>query len=237
MCQLATDSGSNNPGELSPATRALVPYHPAAEAALKLAVSTLPPSILYHSFRVYLYAKAFTSPPIPSETTDATSPLESISVEPHVLFVACMLHDIATVEKYDGNPLRFEVTGADEAAFLLRQHGVDEGSVREAWLAMSLHTSPGIAERIPGAVATLRQAIRAEFGGRDAPLARLGEHERNAICDEFPRLDIERDLGDSVVRQALKTRSKAPSASWPGIMLRAKEQNPDWDGVNKSFWG
>src|ERR1700759_3953564 len=102
MCQHSTASGSgSNGGRLSATTRKLIPDHPSAHAALDLAESALPTAILNHSFRVYLYARAFNSKYESSETPASTSPVKTVSIEPHVLFVACMLHDISVTEKYD----------------------------------------------------------------------------------------------------------------------------------------
>jgi hypothetical protein len=52
---------------------------------------------------------------------------------------------------------------------------------------------------------------------------------------EFPRVEIEKALGDAVVEQALKAPEKAPAACWPGLLLRAKWADPEWEGVNKAF--
>ena len=146
-----------------------------------------------------------------------------------------MLHDLSTIEKYDTVPQRFEVVAADEAARLLREHKISEDTIREAWLAMTLHTTPSIPERLPGAIGALRLAILAEFGGADVPSAQVGEQGMRVIRDELPRLEIEKQLGDAVVRQARKTPSKAPKVSWVGMMLRADERVPESGGVNQSF--
>jgi hypothetical protein len=53
--------------------------------------------------------------------------------------------------------------------------------------------------------------------------------------EELPRLDIEKELGDAVVRQALDRPEKAPPASWPGDLVRATKEDPEWEGVNKAF--
>lgn len=172
------------------------------------------------------------SGPAPSPS----SPVMSNPVELHVLFAACMLHDISTTEKYDTAPERFEVASADELARLLNDHGIDELSVREAWLAITLHTTPGVAERLSGAAGSLRRGIMAEFGATDVPLAQLGDQGMSFIQAQLPRLQIEKDLGDAIVRQASQVRSKAPTVSWSGAMLRAQEENPSWDGANKAFW-
>lgn len=221
---------------LSPIALSSVPKHPAAQASLTLAQSLLPASIFNHSFRVYLYAKAFLYPSSTIEYTLPSSPVETGGLALHVLFTACMLHDISIVDEYDATPERFEVVSADEAAQLLRQHDVDEQLTREAWLAMALHSTPGIGERLPGMIKALRQAIMAEFGALAVPTTGLTEDEQAVIDNDLPRLDIEKELGHAVVRQALITPNKAPKVSWPGVMLQATKDNPEWGGVNKAFW-
>ncbi|CAI6101159.1 hypothetical protein V2G26_000201 [Clonostachys chloroleuca] len=232
MCQSSTSQGPATANQLDPAVLQLVPDHPAAKAALDVALQSLSPAILNHSFRVYIYAKAHSS--LLRQLDPATVLIEPVFVELHTLFVACLFHDLATAEKYDADPARFEVVGASEAAKVLREYHVREASIREAWLAMSLHTTPGIAEEISGTTGALRRAIATEFRGVPSPESILDEKEREVV-GKLPRLDIEKVLGDAVVRQALENRVKAPAASWPGQLLISHENNPGWDGVNKAF--
>jgi len=300
--QLGTAAGSG-PGTITATVRALMPNHPVCAQALAIAKAYLPASILYHSFRTYMYAQAFlrlfqdtdhiikpveppTTPYAPTfdrdditppktPTTPGFAPSVTIGAAlttqagtaqvqvapgytarapPHVLFVLCILHDIGTASQYDSVPERFEVVSADIASKLLRSHGISEPVVRDAWLAMSLHTSPGIAERLGGTVRALRLAIRADFGSYPTPpLERLpgGLESGNMIRWQLPRLEIEKELGDAVVRQALraaggnnsrgangvnKAAQKAPSGSWPGDLLReAEAAPPGYDGVNRGF--
>ncbi|KAK3936423.1 hypothetical protein QBC46DRAFT_395155 [Diplogelasinospora grovesii] len=241
----ATSSGSGSGSGTIPATaRALIPTHPACADALALAKASLPASILYHSFRVYLYAQAFIRQDPASQSivigAPAPAPGHVDKAYPHVLFVACILHDVGTSSTHgDAIPERFEVVGADVAARLLRSHGISDGEVRDAWLAISLHTSPGIAERLGGTVRALRLAVRADFGSYPPPPADQipggADTLVNLIRWQLPRLEIEKDLGDAVVRQALLKPQKAPAASWPGDLVRAHEEDPKWNGVNKAF--
>jgi hypothetical protein len=168
MCQTHERSASGSPGHggtITAAVRALIPSHPACAEALALAKSSLPASILYHSLRVFLYAQAFLAvfqdsdsvtvvPPSTADTANDGAPnatagaagdsgFRSASV---VLFVACILHDVSTAADYDAVPERFEVVAADAAVRVLLAHGFPEAAARDAWLAMALHTSPGIAE-------------------------------------------------------------------------------------------
>ncbi|KAK5656964.1 hypothetical protein OQA88_3487 [Cercophora sp. LCS_1] len=229
MCNPSQPPSDANQGTIMAAVRALVPNHAACTEALTLAKSSLPASILYHSFRVYLYAHAFLR--IFADDSSPTPP-------PHVLFVACILHDVGTAAAHDAIPERFEVVSADVAARVLRNHGVAEASVKDAWLAMSLHTSPGIAERLGGMVRALRLAVRADFGSYPAPPGEIligGDETMGVIKWKLPRLEIEKELGDAVTRQALADPAKAPGGSWPGDLLRSKKENPGWEGVNKGF--
>jgi hypothetical protein len=68
-----------------------------------------------------------------------------------------------------------------------------------------------------------------------AAVEALSEALRSEVEGFFPRLEPEKVLGDAVVEQARRQRGKAPAASWPGIMLRAAEEDPGWEGVNKAF--
>ncbi|KAK4443180.1 hypothetical protein QBC34DRAFT_417526 [Podospora aff. communis PSN243] len=250
-------------GTITAAVRALVPNHPACAEALALAKASLPASILYHSFRVYMYAQAFLRIFQDSDTpkTPTSASFESngngngngnghrngngnaeaghdTKTPAHVLFVACILHDVGTAQDHDSIPERFEIVSADVAARVLRNHGISEALIHDAWLAMSLHTSPGIAERLGGTVRALRVAVRADFGSYPLPPPETlpgGTETMNMVRWKLPRLEIEKDLGDAVVRQAVMDPQKAPGSSWPGDLLRAKRAEPDWEGINKAF--
>ncbi|KAM7198238.1 hypothetical protein V8F20_006265 [Naviculisporaceae sp. PSN 640] len=246
-------------GTITASVRALMPNHPACTEALSLAKSSLPPSILYHSFRVFLYAQAFMrifqddpeehipSPhPSPPPSPSPKQPPSPPAFPDYILFVGCILHDIGVATQYDSIPERFEVVGADVAARILRNHlsspsqAVQSEQIKDLWLALSLHTSPGIAERIGGVVRAIRLAVRADFGSYPLPPPEMfgnggDSGALNVMKWGLPRLEIEKELGDAVVRQALLERRKAPASSWPGDLMRARDEDPDWEGVNKGF--
>lgn len=58
---------------------------------------------------------------------------------------------------------------------------------------------------------------------------------------EFPGGEVEKVLGDCVAAQAERRvgegarRAKAPGGSWSGNLLRARLEEPGWEGVNKGF--
>ncbi|ORY19023.1 hypothetical protein BCR34DRAFT_472523 [Clohesyomyces aquaticus] len=205
-----------------------VPNTEISNSAFELASTLLPPPILYHSIRVYLYARSITPP-----DSSYISPAKQ-----DILFTACILHDIGTVHKFDGAQ-RFEVEGADVAARHLRRFDVKEDDVHDTWVAIALHTSPGIAERIGDLARIVREAVLVDFGKKTSlglPMTENDLQERRGELEEkYPRLGVEKILGDAVVEQAVRNPDKAPPASWPGILYRAHLSNPGWDGVNKAF--
>lgn len=199
-----------------------IPADEISQGAYKLAQSCLTPAIINHSVRVFLIA----------QWTAQREQLEwDAPTKKSLLCVACILHDIGCANQFDG-PQRFEVEGADAAVAYLRQHNVSSSDIHEVWQAIALHTSPGIAERISVLARLLRQAVLIDFGSQ---LNKEDQDARYNAEQSFPRVGIEKILGDVVVDQALRQPQKAPAASWPGILLRAKKESPEWDGVNKAF--
>ena len=139
-------------------------------------------------------------------------------------------------------PQRFEVCGADAAAAFLRGFEVDDADVQEVWVAIALHTSAGIAERITPLARFLRLAVLMDFGELEkSPWVTESESKiggegcRQRVEEEFPRLSAEKVLGDVVVEQGMRQPTKAPAASWAGAMVRAAKENPGWKGVNEAF--
>lgn len=105
-----------------------------------------------------------------------------------------------------------------------------------------LHTSPGIGERITPLAKLVRLAPLMDFHllGKNSWITELErcideENYRKGIEKRYPRLNIEKILGDSVVEQALKQPTKAPASSWAGDLVKAYQEDPQWEGINKAF--
>ncbi len=179
-----------------------------AHGALALAQESEQPAILNHSIRTFLYAIIAAGPNVVDAPDD------------DLLFVAAVLHDIGTADRFNGAQ-RFEVEGADAAASYLKSQGLDRRDIDLVWEAIALHTSPGIAERRGPLTRLIRLGVRTDFG--HSGLAPELRHEIELL---YPRLDIETVLADAVVAQALQRpeaerQEKAPPSSWPGALLNA----------------
>jgi hypothetical protein len=114
-----------------------------------------------------------------------------------LLYVASMFHDYGLVDRFHNSHLRFEVDGANAARDFLRSHGISEQEIEKVWLAIALHTTPGIPEHLSpevelvnvGAVMDVvgRGYDQFEPAQRDAVLAAYprGPHFNAAIIDTF----------------------------------------------------
>jgi HD superfamily phosphohydrolase YqeK len=224
MCPPSAFESSTITPSLEP--EAFVPPTEISKAAFELASSLLHPAILNHSIRVYLYARAIAASQNSVYHTDLA--------KQDLLFTACILHDIGTTDTYNG-PNRFEVDGADAAVAHLSKFYVNEGDKKEVWMAVALHTSIGIVQRMGDLCAIVRLAIEIDFGRKDGIQGIEVASLKARFEAKFEREDIEKVLSDAVVMQAAKNPDKAPSNSWPGGLYQSFLENPDWTGVNKAF--
>ena len=230
--------------------RKYVPSGKLARAAFYLALEALPAPILNHSLRTFLFTKWLAEregDPYATEYVD-------------VLFVACLFHDFGATETHNHDE-RFEVCGGDAAVRFMKEYLAAEAQERivvnttpasveqppmtptqvwDVWTAIALHTSPGIAERIHPLARLIRLGVLLDF--RQATRVKLEAVEfGKQVDDDVPRLEIEKVLGDAVVKQAMSKQEgdarnqKAPAASWAGVLLRSHLEDPSWDGVNRAF--
>jgi HD domain len=214
-----------------------LPQTEICKATLNLAWRVLSKPIFNHCVRTFLLAR-WLAEKEGSEWGDASNlPL---------LFAACVCHDLGASDAYNGSQ-RFEVEGADAAKTHLLSHGISESESHQVWIAIALHTSPGIAERIYPLSRMVRYGVMMDFSAATR-MAMGAVAYSTEIETHLPRLDIEKVLGDTVVHQAdlsecvgrpaglsWPSSAKHPKASWPGILLRAHLENPTHEGVNPAF--
>ncbi|KAH6997453.1 hypothetical protein EDB80DRAFT_781247 [Ilyonectria destructans] len=97
-------------------------------------------------------------------------------------------------------------------------HGILESESHQVWIAVALHTSPGIAERIYPLSRMVRYGVMLDFSA--ATRVVMGAVAYSAEVEaHLPRLDIEKVLGDTVVHQAeLSEYGERPdSLTWPSL--------------------
>ncbi|KAI9681906.1 MAG: hypothetical protein M1822_006983 [Bathelium mastoideum] len=194
---------------------------------------SLPPTIFNHVTRTFYYTLRRAALHSPTFLDPTQLPF---------LYTAALLHDIGASAHptHNRSHQRFEIDGADVAAELLARHAVPAPHRHDVWVAIALHATPQIAERIAPLARLVREAVRWDFGVLEAEeRERDGadeERSRRARLEEvWPRGEVERDLGDAVVRQAVERPGKAPMGCWSGELLEAWRREPGFEGVNPAF--
>jgi HD superfamily phosphodiesterase len=156
-----------------------VPGTALAREATELVRDTASELIYHHSRRVFLFGAA-------------QGRKRDLSFDPELLYVGAMFHDLGLGERFRQSGRRFEVDGADEARRFLQARGVPEDSIRRVWLAIALHTTPGIPALLEPEVALVTAGV--EYDVLGLGYDDLSEAERAAIVELHPRPDFKRRI-------------------------------------------
>jgi hypothetical protein len=141
--------------------------------------------------------------------------------DPELLYAASMFHDIGITPHYHDSELRFEVDGANAARDFLRGHGIAEAEVEKVWLAIALHTTPGIPEHMHPEVALVQAGAGMDMAGRNFDL--FTDEERKAVVHACPR---SHDFGHEVIEtfyQGLKQRPATTFGTFNDDFLAYKD--------------
>ncbi|WP_030144811.1 HD domain-containing protein [Spirillospora albida] len=194
-----------------------------AREAYDLAFAEESPALANHSVRSYLFARALAD-------------LDGAPYDDEVLFLSCVLHDIGLTDRGDGSQ-RFEVDGADVAAGFLREHGCAEERVQIVWQAIALHTSSGIAHRMPGEIALAHIGIGVDV--RHMGAERLPAGFADEVHAAFPRLEPGCGLLKIITEQVARDPAKAPFGSLPYELARQQgvlAHELRWEELERNAW-
>jgi hypothetical protein len=161
-----------------------------------------------HSMRVYLWGAL-------------AGQRDGLVFDPELLYVAAMFHDFGLLDRFRESPLRFEVDGANAARDFLRGHGIAESEIEKAWLAIALHTSPGIAEHLKPEIALIHRGAVIDVVGRGYD--QFPDAEREAVLAAYPRgHDFNHAIIDTFY-EALKLRPQTTYGSLNDDYLAFKD--------------
>jgi hypothetical protein len=137
--------------------------------------------LFHHSTRVYFWGAL-------------TGKRDGLTFDPELLYTAAMFHDLGLTHHYHQSQLRFEVDGANAARDFLRSRGISEGDVEKVWLAIALHTTPGIPEHMHPEISLVQAGAGMDIAGRNYEL--FADEEREAVIAAHPR---GKDFGHEVI--------------------------------------
>jgi hypothetical protein len=132
-----------------------------------------------------------------------------------LLFAATVMHDLGLGEKARGQA-RFEVEGADLAAAVLREHGVEDSGVDQVWEAIALHSSIGVAKR-RGLLTYLTYKGVFIDAGRIADA--LAQELRNEVLRTYPKPTEGPYIAEAIIAHANRSPAAAPPGSLAACLL------------------
>jgi hypothetical protein len=109
-----------------------------------------------------------------------------------LLYAGAMFHDLGLTQRYRTSTLRFEVDSANAAREFLMQHGVDKADADKVWLAIALHTTPGVPEFLEPEIALVTAGVETDVLGigRDD----LSAKALAAVTAAHPRPDFKQHI-------------------------------------------
>lgn len=156
-----------------------IPDTPLVTAATDLVRAATDDLLFHHSRRVFLFGA------LQGERRGLDPDLE-------LLYVGAMFHDLGLTDHYGGVDSRFEVDGAHAAERFLLDHGRSAAEARSVWLAVALHTTPGVPEFLDPEIALVTAGVETDvlgIGYRDLDPERVAE-----VTAAHPRPDFKRQI-------------------------------------------
>ncbi|TEA06663.1 HD domain-containing protein [Mycobacteroides salmoniphilum] len=152
-----------------------IPDTPLAREITEYIRDTEDDLLYHHSRRVYLFGA------LQGQRRGVKPDLE-------LLYAGAMFHDVGLTEGFRESQLRFEVDGANAARDFLTERGVSAEDAQNVWLAIALHTTPGVTEFLSPEVALVTAGVETDVVGieRDA----LSARDLDAVTAAHPRPDF-----------------------------------------------
>jgi hypothetical protein len=149
-----------------------IPDSRMAEAVTAFVRDTASELLFRHSVRVYFWAAI-------------TGLRQGLKFDPELLYAAAMFHDIGLTPLFSQSQLRFEVDGANAARTFLQDYGISKADLETVWLAIALHTTPGIPEYLRPEIALVQSGAGMDVVGRG--FESFTPEERKSVVDAYPR--------------------------------------------------
>jgi hypothetical protein len=88
-------------------------------------------------------------------------------------------------ERYSSTDQRFEVDGANTARDFLKSYGVPQRDIEDVWIAIALHTTPGIPQHMRPTIALVTAGVEMDVLG--IAYDDFSQEHRHQVCACHPR--------------------------------------------------
>jgi hypothetical protein len=149
-----------------------IPDTPLAKEATEVVRAAASELLFHHSRRVYLWGTL-------------KGRRRGLEADPEALYVGAMFHDLGLTPEYRTTDRRFEIDGAEAARRFLLDHGYSETDARTVWLAIALHTTPGVPEHLAPEITLVTLGVETDVLGFD--LDQITREEVRQVTAAHPR--------------------------------------------------
>jgi hypothetical protein len=149
-----------------------VPDSAMARAATQLVRDTEDDLLYNHSRRVFFWGTL-------------TGERRGLKVDPELLYIGAMFHDMGLTKAHSSSNLRFEVDSANAARDFLKSYSVPERDVEDVWTAIALHTTPGVPEHMRPTIALVTAGVEMDVLG--IAYHDFTREQRDHVCAHHPR--------------------------------------------------
>jgi hypothetical protein len=108
-----------------------------------------------------------------------------LTFDPELLYAGAMFHDMGLTKAHSSDDERFEVDGANAARDFLKRRGIMQAEIDTVWMAIALHTTPGIPKHMHPVVALVTAGVEMDVLG--LTYGEYSDAEREAVVRAFPR--------------------------------------------------
>ena len=128
--------------------------------------------LYHHSRRVFLFGAL-------------SGQRKQLAYDPELLYVGAMFHDLGLVEGHRTQNESFEVDSANSAKAFMRPFGLSDDDVEQVWLAIALHTTPGVPHHLRPNVALVTAGVEMDVLGIN--YGAFAAEQREAVVHAHPR--------------------------------------------------
>jgi len=184
-----------------------VPDSPLARDATQLVGDVSTPLLFAHSRRVFLWGSL-------------QGTRQGLGYDPELLYVGSMFHDVGLLEGHRSADERFEIDGANEARRFLEAHGLSEDQVMTVWLAIALHTTPGVTRYLQPEVQLVQFGAGYDVVGRNYDA--VPAERRDQVLAAHPRTGFKDGIVDAFYNGIKDKPQTAYGTSYTDV-LEAKD--------------
>jgi HD superfamily phosphodiesterase len=151
-----------------------IPDSKLATEVTELVRDTAGSLLFHHSSRVYYFGAL-------------AGAKKGLKFDAELLYAGAMFHDMGLTDAHSSKDQRFEVDSANAARDFLSSRGISKTDIDLVWVAIALHTTPGIPQHMHPIVALVTAGVEMDVLG--LTYHEYSNEERAKIVHAHPRSD------------------------------------------------